>query len=254
VTIFISESVWGLFLALTLWSVFYWYWSRFMHLRVQSASNFNGHLLDTTAWLFWGFPQSCLAASAFMWGVRSGTFAFGSTFEAVLALLLVMAGAMMLWVVAYLVVARPFRRPDIPQSMLSTVEEVMEKKPYTWYNCNPVYVLKCAYSEDVQRPDWSNPKSSRTEDEEALLYTRGKEYLYMQQHQQELIMRRLSDRLEFETYLEIFFGFCHWLGSCACFSSDKSKSNPPGYEELQQVWTTDDASRALTKVETENRR
>ena len=27
---------------------FYWYWSRFMHLRVQSASNFNGHLLDTT--------------------------------------------------------------------------------------------------------------------------------------------------------------------------------------------------------------
>ena len=40
---------WKLFLALLAWCVFFHLWSRFMHLRVQTSSSFNGHLLDTMA-------------------------------------------------------------------------------------------------------------------------------------------------------------------------------------------------------------
>ena len=42
---------------------------------------------------------------------------------------------------AYLLVAQPWRRPDIPQSSVQTVEEVMQHKPYTWYNCTLAQAL-----------------------------------------------------------------------------------------------------------------
>ncbi|CAE7267136.1 unnamed protein product [Symbiodinium natans] len=51
-----------------------------------------------------------------------------------------MAVASCLWVFAYLVVARPWRRPDTPQSSVQTVDEVMLHKPYTWYNCGSAAV------------------------------------------------------------------------------------------------------------------
>lgn len=248
VTAIITESVWRLFMMLTFWSVFYWYWSRFMHLRVQSASNFNGHLLDTTAWLFWGFPQSCLAGSAFIWAVRSEVVAFESTPSAVLSLILVMAVASCLWMLAYLLVAQPWRRPDIPQSSVQTVEEVMQHKPYTWYNCNPVYVLKCAYTKDKKDgavDEFTNPHSARENEEKALLYTRGKEYLFMQRDQQHHVMKRLHDRLEFETYMEILFEYCHYFANCFCLG--KGNPAPPGgYEALKAVLAGDDTgSRSL---------
>eukprot|EP00439_Symbiodinium_sp_Y106_P084259 s53_g25.t1 len=204
---------------------------------------------------------------------------------------MVMAVASCLWMLAYLLVAQPWRRPDIPQSSVQTVEEVMQHKPYTWYNCNPVYVLKCAYTKDKKDgaiDPVTNPHSARENEEKepltpekrALLYTRGKlgavvdgdkisvlchadrtlkgacsrrvalivirkEYLFMQRDQQHYVMKRLHDRLEFETYMEILFEYCHYFANCFCLGQGKP-APPGGYEALKAVLAGDDTgSRSL---------
>lgn len=116
---------------------------------------------------------------------------------------------------AYLLLIQPFRRSAATAAQNETVEEVMKHKVFNWYNCistrffssprdfhsifieekalvrhrsfrgNPVYVLKCAYfkaARGLRRPGLEAqeavPQSHLTGDE-ALLYRRGKEYLFI---------------------------------------------------------------------------
>ncbi|CAK8994488.1 Uncharacterized protein SCF082_LOCUS3959 [Durusdinium trenchii] len=178
VTAVVSASVWKLFVALSCWCLFFSLWSRFMHLRVQTASSFNGHLLDTAGWLLWSLPMGCLAGSIFVWAVRSKMVPeIHLAFRVALLVLAMILGAA-LWVMAYLLIIQPFRRSDAPASQHETVEEVMRMQPFSWYNCNPAYVLKCAYMKELV-PD------SHLSGNEALLYRRGKEYLFIEKDKQQ---------------------------------------------------------------------
>ncbi|CAJ1411104.1 unnamed protein product [Effrenium voratum] len=226
VTALISESVWKLFAALTLWCVFFALWSRFMHLRVQTASNFNGHLVDTAAWLLWALPMGCLGGSAFVWAVRSDMLPWVPALPLalqILVLLLAVTLAGSLWVVAYLSVVRPFRGSDASASQNETVEDVMRQVPYSWYNCNPAFVLKCAYFKDID-PDSRRLLCRDGAEAEALLYRRGKEYLFLSQEKQKKVMEKLNNALEVETYLEIFFEFCHNVATCWGMKSRSASS------------------------------
>lgn len=212
VTAVVSASVWKLFLALTLWGVFFHAWSRFMHLRVQTASSFNGHLLDTAAWLLWSLPMGCLAGSAFIWAGRAEMVPEMSRWLRIILLIVVMLLAGCLWVICYYIIVRPDRRCDARASQVQneTIEEVMDHQVFSWYNCNPAYVLKLAYlKEEV-------PGSHLAGGEAILLYRRGKEYLFIPAERQHKITERFEDMWEFETYLEWIFeqlGKCTYGGS-----------------------------------------
>lgn len=199
VTAVVSASVWKLFLALTCWCVFFHVWSRFMHLRVQTASSFNGHMLDTAAWLLWSLPMGCLAGSAFVWAVRAQMVPEMPLYFHIILLVLVMILAGALWVLSYYLVVRPDRRCDARASQSETVEEVMQHQVFSWYNCNPAYVLKQAYLKDHV------PESHLVSDSEAILYRRGKEYLFIPGDKQHKITERFQDMWEFETHLEWLF-------------------------------------------------
>eukprot|EP00930_Biecheleria_cincta_P023955 TRINITY_DN17219_c0_g1_i1.p1 TRINITY_DN17219_c0_g1~~TRINITY_DN17219_c0_g1_i1.p1 ORF type:complete len:1084 (-),score=132.54 TRINITY_DN17219_c0_g1_i1:296-3262(-) len=227
----VSTFVWKTFMAMVVWSVFYYVWSRFMHLRVQSVSYYSTTLLDCTMWIMWALPTSALAASTFIWGLRSGILLpdYNPGMKLV-ALLCVSILAGLLWIVAYLVFVHPFRWRVAPESNNVTVDDVFRHKTYSWYNCNPVYVLKCAY---FSKAVAGNPTICSEESaDDVVPFQLGKQYLFMSKKKQEKIMQRLDDVLEFETYFELILAFLSALQDCACCCARRSQPNSRQYQRL----------------------
>merc|ERR1712241_1265226 len=68
---FISPYNTRIFLALMGWCVFYYCYSRYMHLRVQSVCFYSTKRLDACAIMMFGLPLSVVAISAFKWAIRA---------------------------------------------------------------------------------------------------------------------------------------------------------------------------------------
>lgn len=231
-TMCVSTFVWKTFMAMMIWSACYYVWCRFMHLRVQSVSYYCTTLLDCTMWLLWSLPTSALAASCFVWGLRSGMFLQGyHQGVKILVCLCVSILAGVVWVVSYLVCVHPFRVRDAPQSSAMTVDEVFHHKTYSWYNCNPVYVLKCAYSKEVTSKFWEHPTACDESGEEVVPFQLGKQYLFMSRAKQEKIMD-LDDILEFETYFELFLAYLSALQDCLCCCARSRRPTSRQYQRL----------------------
>lgn len=238
----VSSFVWKTFMAMMIWSACYYIWCRFMHLRVQSVSYYSTTLLDCTMWILWALPTSALAASTFIWGLRSGILLQGYHQGVQIAVLLcvsLLAG--LLWIVAYLVLVHPFRVREAPQSSAMTMDEVFHHKTYSWYNCNPVYVLKCAYSKEVASKSWENPTACDESGEEVVPFQLGKQYLFMSREKQEKIMK-LDDILEFETYFEMFVAHLSALQNCLCCCARNRRPTSRQYQRL--ILNVDDTYKA----------
>merc|ERR1712083_36820 len=104
------------------------------------------HRLDACANFLWGLPLGVLAAAACFWGIRSEVVApFFSVWIKLLLVCLGFVASVALWCMCYWWVVKPFSKIDIDEHGARTLEEVATDTVYTWWNCNPVYVLKCKY-------------------------------------------------------------------------------------------------------------
>eukprot|EP00440_Ansanella_granifera_P054450 gb/GFBE01059022.1/.p1 GENE.gb/GFBE01059022.1/~~gb/GFBE01059022.1/.p1 ORF type:complete len:1047 (+),score=261.67 gb/GFBE01059022.1/:1-3141(+) len=195
---------------LFLWTIFYWFWCRFMHLRVQSVNYYSTNKLDWAVLLFWGLPLSVLAVTPVSWAIRSGQFLTEASQAVKLATLAgVFVLSNLLWVAGMLLV-HPLRHENVLESKVCTFQETKNRWIFSWFNCNPVYVLKCLHhvtdTSGKCPTDWINPLACG-EDPSTVRYFRiGKENLHFSKEKQPIIEEGLHDWLEFETYLEILLG------------------------------------------------
>uniref|UniRef100_A0A7S2MW23 C2 domain-containing protein n=1 Tax=Zooxanthella nutricula TaxID=1333877 RepID=A0A7S2MW23_9DINO len=143
---FVSHYVWHTFLMMFLWTCFYYCFCRYQHLRFCKACYYTSNCLDTTVNFLWGVPLSVVAAAWCAWGLRSGQLAAGATVEQKFALVAAsFFGSAGLWVLAYRGLLDPYRQRDAEELKDATFDTVKADTLYTWFNCNPVYVLKSEY-------------------------------------------------------------------------------------------------------------
>merc|ERR1711862_989248 len=84
-----------------------------------------------------------------------------------------------------------------------TVDDVRKETIFSWYNCNPMYALKAAYHlRDLGVSNWENPLPFDEQAMNATYYRPGKEYHFFCKDQQTRVLEKMTDSLEFETWLE----------------------------------------------------
>jgi hypothetical protein len=217
---FFSPYVWRIFLAWTIWAGFYFYFCRYMHLRVQSASFYSTGRLDTLAMILWGLPMGVVAAAAVCWSFRADMFLTGFPWETkALMCFLAAVASFALWVTVYLKTLKPFDQKDGKERRENaSPREAWTRWVFSWYNTNPVYVLKSIYvilpsvekvEGEIRGPfpsysrGWANPlPTAHKKESHAIYYTVGKEYLFMDEENARYSMERLADPMEFETWIE----------------------------------------------------
>jgi len=204
-----SPYVWQVFRGLLLWATFYYFYCRYMHLRFMRAQYYTTRRVDSMANIAWGLPLAIVACSCCIWALRTGRLPA----DAKVWQKLLMAGgtfvlSSVVWTISYLLVVNPFEdlgsHPDYEDP---SVEEVKETTLYSWFNCNPVYVLKCKhYIQDIDpdREHFLNPIASGHDGKSVRFFEVGKEFLFLPDDKQteDSIEIAQDDKLEFETYLD----------------------------------------------------
>jgi len=209
---FVSPYSWRLLAAMCLWCPFYWFFSRYMHLRVQSIAYYSTNTVDWFAFLAWGIPLSLLATASGQWLIRAGVLLVDSPlFVRRIAILGIFVLALLLWVGAFLVVS-PWRRTYVGEERPGKFQDCKNSWIFTWFNCNPIFTLKCAYhvqdNAGKTKPAWkdTHPLASGGNPDIVRYYRPGKEYLFMSKDTQELVNRGLNrysgSWSEPETWLE----------------------------------------------------
>ncbi|CAE8597104.1 unnamed protein product, partial [Polarella glacialis] len=206
----VSTYVRDLFRALLIWSVIYYFYCRFMHFRVSSMRYYTSTNLETWMMFYWGVPLSTLAAVAFVWGLRAGIVLPGEVWQVKLGVLMaVFASSLFLWLASYQWLVRPFEHKiAVEANQGITVDEVSLRKIYSWYNCNPVFALKCAYFYEEKHLDHPTTIPVKAVVEGAKrgpvchYFQIGKQYLFFKKEHQNLIRKAPDNSLEFETWLE----------------------------------------------------
>jgi len=203
---FVSPHCFQLCMYLALWAAFYWVWCRFMHLRVQSVSYSSTDRLDWWVLMAWGLPLSELASCAVAWYMRAGHLMVDQApYEKWLVVGAVFVLSWSLWVCAVLLV-HPIKHESPHSPSVSQFKDTKSRWIFTWFNCNPVYAVKCLHY--IQTPDgktpatWDNPLACGENGDEVRYYRTGKEHLHFSKDKQKKIRAKLHDWLEFETYLE----------------------------------------------------
>merc|ERR1712196_618477 len=135
---FASPHTWRIFASMFWWTIFLYVWYRWVHLRFNKMAFYTTHRLDVTVNFFWGLPLSIVAAAWAHWGVRSGCFASiwwipTSFFISLLA-----------WVMCYWQI-NPYHLQVQEEQVHKTYEQVQEQTLYSWFNVNPIFVLKCSF-------------------------------------------------------------------------------------------------------------
>lgn len=214
---FVYANEADIFYWMMVWAVFYYVFTRYLHLRVNAACLYSTNRLDRTVALLWGLPLSCLADSCLVWGYRSGTIGEGWSLRTKISFeVIVCISCHLLWGMCWCLFADPFSRKDAVESTEESVDDVRTKRIYSWYNCNPIYTLKSHHLLHG-KCDWDHPMPL----DHAAVHVRhfkfGKEYLFFNESQQKLIMCDLVDGLEPETWVDIVFGWMDCLSRlCRC--------------------------------------
>mmetsp|Transcript_171219 Transcript_171219/g.548937 ORF Transcript_171219/g.548937 Transcript_171219/m.548937 type:complete len:206 (+) Transcript_171219:2943-3560(+) len=103
--------------------------------------------------------------------------------------------------------AQPWRHPSHVLKSDPSILHVKDNTLYTWFNCNPVYTLKCKYYiQDLppaERKAFDNPIASGCSGE-VRFFEIGKEYLFLPPAKFERMEEVQDDWMEFETYLDAF--------------------------------------------------
>mmetsp|Transcript_48020 Transcript_48020/g.102886 ORF Transcript_48020/g.102886 Transcript_48020/m.102886 type:complete len:1137 (+) Transcript_48020:107-3517(+) len=202
------------------WGIFYYGWLRFMHLRFCKKCYYTTNIVDNWVNYLWGVPLSMVAAAWCQWGFRSEATFFVNLGLGRWSRLLVVGSSflisMIIWVIAYTKIVKPWTPPPgkTEEDQL-TVAECQEHIFYSWYNCNPVFVLKCQYHWWDSKKEAFNDKRRKKhpiaqgeEPDKVRFYSVGKEYLFLAPSRQYMAFPDYrheglpGDFLEFETYLE----------------------------------------------------
>jgi len=124
-------------------------------------------------------------------------------------LMAVFASSLFLWLASYQWLVRPFEHKiAVEANQGITVDEVSLRKIYSWYNCNPVFALKCAYFYEEKHLDHPTTIPVKAVVEGAKrgpvchYFQIGKQYLFFKKEHQNLIRKAPDNSLEFETWLE----------------------------------------------------
>mmetsp|Transcript_30165 Transcript_30165/g.76626 ORF Transcript_30165/g.76626 Transcript_30165/m.76626 type:complete len:472 (-) Transcript_30165:82-1497(-) len=206
---FVSPYVWRMFAMMLGWAVFYYCFCRYQHLRFCKTCYYTTNRLDSMVNLMWGVPLSVVAAAWCSWGFRSG--AFGEDFSVAARFALCAAAffaSCLLWVLSYYYFVQPWTDKDANEEARITYEDVKADTLYSWFNCNPVYVLKCAYyfldehGEANEERRNHHPIACGEDPRQVRFYEVGKEYLFVTADKQAFVESDLHDNLEIETHLE----------------------------------------------------
>jgi len=207
-----------LFFAQLCWSVFYYCFLQYMHLRFCKAAFYTTDRIDIHVNVLWGLPLSVVGAAWCQWAIRSQLFA--STWAApyrYMLLLLAFLLSFALWNLVYWKVVRPEEKEDLKEDEQFTEHEVKERTFYSWFNCNPVFVLKCAYyfqnEDETPVPERlkDHPIACGEDEKKVRFYAIGKEYLFLKPERQALAFKVVEGHghlLEIETYCEVLLDFC----------------------------------------------
>lgn len=159
---FVSPYVWQTFAMMFASYIFYFCFCRYQHFRLCKTCYYTTNRLDTMANFLWGIPLSVIAAAWCVWGLRSGHLAPDASVPAKLGLV---GGAflssLLLWVLTYWRLLDPWTQRDANEGGNATFDEVKADLLYSWFNCNPVFMLKCEfYWQDISRHVGACPRSS----------------------------------------------------------------------------------------------
>lgn len=243
----ISPYVWRIWGGLLVWAVFYYFYCRYKHLRFCKARHYSTARLDSLVLVAWGVPLSILAAAWCLWALRSEKIASDKP-NAVkwCFVLLSFCTSLCSWFLCVYCLVNPFRRDQIKEAANPSIEQVQDSLVFSWFNCNPVFVLKCFYYwQNHEGPSgffffqdrkgvtpWhadrrkGHPIACGADPDRVRFYEIGKEYLLLKDKKQQLAALhriRLSNTLEFETYMEHFLQFLHRIYSL--FRCKKKKGN-----------------------------
>lgn len=236
--IFISPYVWRIFACMLGWAVFYYVWCRYMHLRFCKACYYSTPYLDGLMSLAWGCPLAVLGAAWCLWGLRTGYVAHGEP-DWIKWFYVLSSFAMSLtaWICCVLYFANPFSREDAEEKNHPDVETLEGQVVFSWYNCNPIFVLKCFYY--LQDPvaswsrtnsagwpifnlpleprgkEWDHPLAWKKHETIGYFYEIGKEYLALTRIAEQLIASkgREKNSYEFETYVEKLLDTCDQIST-----------------------------------------
>eukprot|EP00928_Gymnodinium_smaydae_P089833 TRINITY_DN7372_c0_g3_i1.p1 TRINITY_DN7372_c0_g3~~TRINITY_DN7372_c0_g3_i1.p1 ORF type:complete len:1087 (+),score=170.82 TRINITY_DN7372_c0_g3_i1:32-3292(+) len=214
---FVSPYNARIFSALVAWSVFYYFFCRYMHFRVQSVCFYSTKRLDATATVLIGIPLAYLAVVAMEWAFRAELLMAGySHLSKEIVFFATGVSVFALWCLTLYLFVRPFERQDVEEVSGMTVDDVRRECIFSWYNCNPVYILKAAHKLKYASDVWDNPLPYDDKQIEPIYYMPGKEYLFFPREMQPRILDKLRDSLEFETYLESFLHVLNHISKVLC--------------------------------------
>eukprot|EP00928_Gymnodinium_smaydae_P081226 TRINITY_DN64781_c0_g1_i1.p1 TRINITY_DN64781_c0_g1~~TRINITY_DN64781_c0_g1_i1.p1 ORF type:complete len:1052 (+),score=97.89 TRINITY_DN64781_c0_g1_i1:54-3209(+) len=243
----LSPSTSDIFRCMCFWAVFYYFISRYTHLRIASNSLHASHKVDATLWAVWCFPLGALAAAVAVWTMRCGLIFDDRVGDVprIMFLLLAFALSSCLWHLCFTYLVNPWHRNVEAEDEDITYEDYKAERAYTWYNCNPIFVLKSQYllGEDASGKRMMRDETGQfrlpfehcrvpLQQGQAIRYQVGKEYLFLSKETQAALEKALHSESEFETYLERFFGFLHKATTCV-------RPQGTGYLEISSVQAED---------------
>ncbi|CAE7858159.1 gpmB [Symbiodinium microadriaticum] len=204
---------------LVAWAVFFFMYSRFMHLRVQSVAFHSTHKLDRSVWMVWGcVPLALIGTCAMTWVFRAGLVLRGAPlWQKVLLMLVTYALSCLVWVLS-LRALYPLLKEDSPDVIEGDFKDCKREWIFSWFNCNPVFTLKCLYylpkflqdaelgkvkEKLLKKKDiWGHPIACGDDEDVVRYFKPGKEFLHFSPEKQKSIREGdFQDWLEFETYL-----------------------------------------------------
>jgi len=219
----LSRFTHTLFKYMFIWGIFYYFFLRYLHFRFCKKCYYTTNQVDNIVNYLYGMPLGMLASACIQWGFRSNMIRFPHGLEhwdrlkiAICALAGLSSWA--LWAAIYHKVVQPWADTSqigAEEEFKLTVLECKENTTYSWFNCNPVFVLKCAfYWHDEQGKCKhplrnGHPLASGEDPEQVRFFAIGKEYLFLRPERQYLAfpLHRHDglpgDMLEFETYYEL---------------------------------------------------
>lgn len=223
-----SPYTFQLFKCMAAWGVFYYFFLRYMHFRFCKKCYYTSNIVDNFVNYLWGIPLSVVAVAWVQWGYRAKIFStflgIPSDLAKVFSLGVVFVISMMVWCITYHWGVRPWK-DDLrePEDETLTFLEVKENLFYTWFNCNPVFVLKCQYywtkmngdPDDAKRK--GHPIACGEDIKQVRFFSIGKEYLFLKPERQHMAfpIHRFNGKpghwSEFETYLEMFIITYEWF-------------------------------------------
>jgi len=208
---FCSPYVYKAFLGMLLWALFECIFFRYMHLRYCKCCFYTTNRLDTFSNFLWGIPVSVIAAACCHWAFKSGRLPASLHSGVKLAVLFgVFFASWALYAGCYQLLIQPWVERDAVEDNLEVpIEDLKKETVYSWFNCNPVYVLKCKYffqdkdGKDLPDRRKGHPLACGEDSSQVRFFEIGRQHLFIKPERQRLVHVHENDITEFETWFEL---------------------------------------------------